>query len=529
MQKDLSRFILEGSLNTVFGTVIGGAFLVAFALALGATDAHIGLLTAMPALLNLVQIIGSYLISLVGSAKRVCLVASGIFRLIWLCILLMPMFILSDPGTGAVVLIAFIAAASLFSSLSGIAWMSWITPTVPESIRGRFFGHRNMVGSFVGMVIGLIAGRFIDFWQNTYPEGSQMILGYSLLFAFGIIFGVAGWVVLTRISDPHSSKSTAQTNFSQQVQQPLRDAGFRKWIVFAAVWGFSVGIAGPFFSVYMIRTLQISFSLIATFGLVSGLFNTMGMRFWGGVIDDIGSKPLLYACSVVAGLTPLLWLAAAPGSYSILWVINILTGLAWSGIGLSTSQMLMSAAPKEGSSIYFSVFAAVTGLSGAIAPIVGGALVGMLNPVQIGPLYLIPVQIVFVLTAILRLASLSLLKPVPAAKDMPVSEAMAKLRQASHLQLLRGTQQVGTLGLQFENALVHVTAGTSQMEGRMARLIDRGAALAQKVEGRSAAVEQGIKRQLDRWERLLDTIVAPIARIVAKVIDMLKDDDDEPK
>ena len=523
LKKDLNRFVIEGSLNTVFGTLIGGAFLVGFALALGAEDSHIGMLAAMPPLLNLVQILGSYLVQRVGSSKKVCLITSALFRLAWLFIALMPMLVMGElqSATGIVVLILAIAVASLFASLSGIAWMSWVTPLVPETVRGRFFGFRNMIASLTGMLIALAAGRFIDFWQTTHSDPTAMISGYSLMFGVAVLFGFLGLLVLSRVSDVRAVPSPTGDSFLSQLRKPIQDSGFRRWIIFAACWSFSVGVASPFFSVYMIRTLAIPFSLIATLGLVSGMFNTFGMRLWGSVIDEIGSKTLLLVCSIVGGGLPLLWLLATPDNIGILWFINVLTGLAWSGIGLSTSQLLMSAAPREGSSVYFAVFAAITGLSGAVAPLAGGSLVQLLPPMQLDTVTISSVQMIFVITASLRLLSLVLLQRVPAAKEMSIQETVVKLRELSNFQMLRGGQHLSTLSIHLENTLSNVSAGALHLEGRVERIVDRGIHLAKRAEAKSQKVDAQLNKSLDAWEKVLDRIITPVAKTVRKLYDFL--------
>ncbi len=514
-QADLHHLIWEGGLNTIFATLIGGSFLVGFALALGATDSQIGLLAALPPFLNLMQIAGSYLVQRIGSAKKVCLFTSGLFRVIWLLILVSPWVIFrhSTPPWAVPLLLGMLGIASLFASLSGISWMAWITPLVPDTIRGRFFGRRNMIASAAGMVTGLLAGYFVDFWQARIPGTSGEIQSFALLFGAGLIFGLLGWVTLKRVDEKRIEPDPG-SDFLSGLKEPFRNPGFRRWMVFAVVWGFSVGLASPFFSVYMIRTLEIPFSVIALFGVISGLFTTLGMRIWGNLMDDLGSKPLLFFCSIGGALIPLLWLFAVPGSYHVLWGANILTGLAWSGIGLATSNLLMASAPAKSSGTFFAVFAAVTGLASAVAPLIGGVIAGALTPVRyaVGPLTLGNLQIMFAITAACRLSSLILLKPVPAAQDMPVHELVGKLESLSRVQLARSRQQMTTIGMQsWESANILEAHATARIEERTARLIDEGLMAARRMEASARKIDAQVDSGVTRWEqtlnRMLDRIV----------------------
>ena len=532
LETDLSLSVREGALNTIFATLIGGTFLVGFALELGATKTQIGLLAALPPLLNLVQILGSYFVTRVGSSKRVCVASAALYRLVWLFIAFIPLLMFWTTGQwGAVaMLIAFLTVASLFASLSGVAWMTWITEMVPESVRGRFFGHRNMVAGAVGMVASLGAAQFIDRWQSAHTTSSERLMGFSILFGVGLAFGLWGLMGLRRISDVSLPANDGQTSFWQDLKRPLLDQGFRHWIIFSTVWGFAVGVGSPFFNVYMLEDLNMQFSVIAILGLVSGMTNTLGMRLWGNLIDNIGSKPLLAICSVGGGLIPLMWVLASPGNWSILWIAHLANGLAWSGIGLASSQLLMSNAPREGASMYFAVFAAITGIAGTISPLIGGALAGVFTPLtlQIGSISLSGLQILFIVTGSLRLLSLTLLRPVPSAKDMSLGEMMAKLRDLSPLQGLRSHQQLTSGGLQaIENTFFHIAEGSLQSERRIPTLLDRGIALTQQVRAATEQVEGSIDAGLSRWERILEMLISPLVKGIRALRVFLSDSDDQ--
>ena len=127
--------------------------------------------------------------------------SAALYRLVWLLIALLPLLLFWSTGEwGAVaVLIACLAVASLFASLSGVAWMTWITEMVPESVRVASSSHQDMVAGAVGMVASLVAAQFIDRWQAVSSTPSQRLLGFSLLFGIGLAFGLWGLVGLRHI------------------------------------------------------------------------------------------------------------------------------------------------------------------------------------------------------------------------------------------------------------------------------------------------------------------------------------------
>src|SRR5690242_13231805 len=86
----MNSSVAEGALATVMGTLLGGIFLTAFALRLGATRLQIGVLAALPTLANLAQFFGAYIVSSTGRSKSLCLAAAWISRLLWIPAVLVP-------------------------------------------------------------------------------------------------------------------------------------------------------------------------------------------------------------------------------------------------------------------------------------------------------------------------------------------------------------------------------------------------------------------------------------------------------
>ena len=62
IQSGLKTAIKDGMASTSMATLTGGAFMVAFALKLGASNLLIGLLAAIPPLVQLIQIPSIYLV-----------------------------------------------------------------------------------------------------------------------------------------------------------------------------------------------------------------------------------------------------------------------------------------------------------------------------------------------------------------------------------------------------------------------------------------------------------------------------------
>src|SRR5580698_6036637 len=108
-------------------TLLGGVFLTAFALRLGASEVQIGLLVATTPLASVVQLAGSWAIERTGRRKRICMIASWISRLLWVPILLVPLVCTgTSPHRQIWYITVLLIVSSLFGAIGGHAWLSWI-------------------------------------------------------------------------------------------------------------------------------------------------------------------------------------------------------------------------------------------------------------------------------------------------------------------------------------------------------------------------------------------------------------------
>ncbi|MFP4200313.1 MAG: MFS transporter [Clostridia bacterium] len=501
-EEDLKNFVIEGALGSMMTTVTTGVYLTGFALALGATDAMIGVIAALPSLANVLQLVGSYFLVRSGSARTLCLVSLMAHRVSWFFIAAIPLVGL-PTNHAAMYLLLGIAIASAFASFTNVSWLAWIARVVPRHIRGRFFARRNVVAGAVAMISGLAVGRFLDYWKAEIE--TDLPFAYVTIYALALVFGLLCWFVLRRIgeSDPPPPRPGS---FLADLRLPLADANFRRVLVFMICWGFSVRLAAPFFDVYMIRDLAVPFSTIALLGVAAGIWNILGMRFWGPMSDLRGNKPVLLAGCILAALTPLLWIFTSPESYRILWLVNTLTPLAWASIGLVTSTLLIKMAPPEVAAVYFGVFAALVGLAEAAAPGIGGLLAGHLDGIAISLPWggnLVGLQILFLITTILRMLSVTLLWQVRVPDEVEVANPLRALRQ---LREAGGRRRFVGYGVgRMESLMGSISNGTNVAEMRMERAMERG-----------QRTIQGILLRYRRMERRVEDIVETVERRVEK-------------
>ena len=174
----LKYIIRDGVASQAMGILTGGAFLVAFAVTLGASNFVIGLLAAIGPLAQLLQLPSILLVEKIRNRRLITVSAAALSRLCWLIIALSPFVF---PANIAInVLLVLLILVSAFGAVSGCSWNSWMRDIIPEKRMGSFFAKRMRIGTAVGIALSIIAALYLDFWKKQFPDNE--IAGYSILF-----------------------------------------------------------------------------------------------------------------------------------------------------------------------------------------------------------------------------------------------------------------------------------------------------------------------------------------------------------
>ena len=368
----LRYLLLDGIFSQSMGSLATGAFLIAFALSLGATNFLIGIIAAIPFLANLSQIFVTGLIEKLRMRKIISVCASTISRIALLFLALTP-FIFGDSKL--IALTIFVIMFSLFGAISNAAFNSWMRDFVPQDIRGRYFAKRTRFSLLIGTVLSIFAAGYVDnFIKLSFLSVDPK---YSLLFAIAFILGLLGIVFLAQIPEP---QIYSNGHFSiGDLKLPFKDKRFRKLLTFIFIWSFSYSMVFPFFIVYMLTRLGLSILFVIGITAFSQLITVSLLPIWGQLIDKYGIKPVMRTSALffLSGL--LLWpYTTLPERYILtipfLFVIYLLLGFASGGISLSSTIFSYKLSPENKSVSYITSYGTVASLSAGVAPIVGGLL-----------------------------------------------------------------------------------------------------------------------------------------------------------
>jgi MFS family permease len=445
--KSIRRTFLESSVTGVMGVFTGGIVLTGFALALGANDFVFGLLAAIPAGTNLFQIQASRILERTGERRKLVVRFAAAHRLLWILAALVPFFPLGPwaPYRIWVFLIVF-SVASLSGLFSAVPFTTWLIDLVPERIRGRFFAFRTFMAGTVGIVLGIGAGKFIDFWKDIHL--TDEIVAFSLMMIVGAGFGLWSVSILSKLHHPQFTKVGGHESLVHSLREPFQNQRYRKLFVFRVVSDLSAGVAAPFFGVYMLATAKLGFTFVATLATISTLVNLLTLPTWGRLCDRYGYKPVIAICAGGKALFAVLWLFTSPNTFWLFVIIHIF-GAFDGGLGIAIPNLIYKTVPQDRRALYIAVDGSVVGIAATLAPLLGGALAGLLVHMQvsIAGLSIEHFKFLFLLSFTVRLISISLLRRVPEPKAARPVDVIRVLLPFRDIDVFEGFQEMVQLFL----------------------------------------------------------------------------------
>ncbi len=404
LRNSLRACTAEGLFAELINAFAGGALLTGWAIHLGASPLYTGLLVALPQIAQVLHVPGAWSTALLGH-RRACLWLVGASRQVLLPLALLPFFPIDD-ATRRAILLAVAGLAATLGVLGNNAWVAWMGELVPKRIRGRYFGKRTGLCMLGGGLAAAVVGLLLDWARGRGLVGATLAGLQVLACACGVVT-----VLLMRKqhdpAPPGQDKTEARPTASlSQAWKPFLDRRMRGLFGYHFAWNVAVGVAGSFFALHMLRNLKMGFTLVALHGAATAGVRMLAAPLWGALIDRLGARPVLAACSFgIAGI-PMMWLLPTEARLWPLAIDALLAGLFWSGHALAVFALPLAVTRRRERPFYVAAFAAVGGVAFTGATALGGTLASwMPDRVSLAGLEIHNLQVLFVMSGLLRLAA----------------------------------------------------------------------------------------------------------------------------
>jgi len=406
VNKSLKHSVNDGAAYAVMAGA-GESYFSAFAVFLKATTAQIGFLASVPPLLaSFAQILSAWLGHIYGKRKAIILIGAGLQAVIWIPMALLPWL----PTSYSVeIFIGCVTLYYAFGNLAAPQWSSLMGELVTEKKRGRFFARRTSISSMTTFFSLVAAGSVLHYFDSNLVTEA----GYLILFSVAFVARMVSVYHLTKMHDPPGHVSTIEVPVEKMTWRQLKHSQFASFSFFFAFIQFSVAIASPFFSIYLLRDLGFSYIEFMACSAITVVMQFLTLYRWGRVSDVFGNRIILSLCGSLIPFIPFLWLFS-PNFYYLI-IVQAFGGALWAGFTLSASNFLYDLIPPNKRATYLAAHNVLASIGIFLGALLGGYLGTVLpdNYVVFGYEIQLVSQLynIFLVSFILRLITSLLLIP----------------------------------------------------------------------------------------------------------------------
>ncbi len=357
------RFQLYNSLS--FSLIIGTPILLFFK-KLDASVTVLGIVAALPALLNIMQIPAARYVERVGYREFVLKgwTIRSVFILLAAGVAILPEQF--NPATRMILMLVLLFLYNLSRGIAVCGFLPWMTQLVPESQRGNYLSRDQLCG-FSAVTLGSLFCGF-------YLKAHHSLGAFGVIFMISFLAAMVSLYYLKRMPDveiAESSKSASREPVPWK--RMLTYTPFTRMLIFNVVM--LLGWTGN--GVMVIPMLRdqyaVSDSMFMYLNAAWGVVFIIGLLTFGKVSDWAGSKPVVSLSLVFQAIHFTGWgLVAAgvlPFTLGTLVLQQTTWGIAFALFSVANMRLLMGIVPELGRSHFFALFSVGTSLTAGLAPV----------------------------------------------------------------------------------------------------------------------------------------------------------------
>ena len=359
--------------NTVSFTIVLSTPMILYFKKLGATATVLGIVLAMPALMNILQIPAAQFVEKMGYRAFVLWgwTVRSAFILGIAGVAMLPEKI--DPPTRMALLLFLLFAFNASRGVSLCGYLPWMTQMIPEEVRGRYVSRDQMSAALATFGAIIVATLYLK-----PPEAKH---AYGLLFLGGFAAILLSLWFLRRIPDvpvPPSADSSGNVPYMEML---FRRPFFRLMVYDAALL-FSLAGAGVIWIPLLRDSFEATDSLILGMTALWNFVSAACLWGFGHLVDRVGSRPLLGLATLLLVVHLSLWCSVAahvlPFNLLAIVLIQSTSAIGVSLFNLANTRLVMASVPAMGRSHFFALYTVITGLVSGIFPIFWGILLDAL-------------------------------------------------------------------------------------------------------------------------------------------------------
>lgn len=341
------KILVESCFNNVAANLVGGNFLTGLLIYLNANNFELGIINVIIYICNTLQILSPLLLSRFEQRKKM-LIASRI--IIYIMNIIMIGVISAIPvgnRTQIYLILGCIALLNIVSSFTAQGFSLWHIESVPEHRRAVHF-QQNSAYANLAIYIFVLSGSAV---LDKFKAADMELIGLLILRVVALIIAAGDIYWLTKIKEYPYSEKKGSVSLKYIFTEPFKHKKYLVSIAIVFLWNFFATTCGSYFSVYMLDTLQMSYSFI---NICSAMYVPMVLilgPMWARYINRTSWLSALYKVMFAYGLIHMTHAFVMEGMEWFYMVVIIMCNVFSPAINIILGNMSYYNLPRESQSV----------------------------------------------------------------------------------------------------------------------------------------------------------------------------------
>jgi len=373
---------------------LGNNYISPFAIAINASNSLVALLGSIMGLLGPISQLFSSRLMEKYSRKSIILKAVLFEALMWIPFIIIGFLFYKGIALDLLPLLLIISFSIqiIIANIGGPAWFSWIGDIVDKEYRGRWFAKRNLLLGFTGIILAIGASFFLDYFK----EQNWTMFGFMTLFFFAMLGRINSWRCFKSQYEPKIKlKKGYYFSFWDFLTESTK-TNFGKFALYRCFLSFSIAIAGPLITVYLLRNLDFSYKTYMLIIMTGSFISLIFLELWGKIADKYGNYKVIALTSFLIPTIPILWIISESPIYLVL-IPSLIGGITWAGFNLASGNFIYDNISQERRGIAVSYYNMLMGIGIFLGAGLGAILIKYIDTTSIQPII-----VIFIISSVIR-------------------------------------------------------------------------------------------------------------------------------
>lgn len=324
--------------------LVGDAFLASLLSSIGISDAITGIISSFISLAFLFQIFSIFVVRKISNIKRFVAVFHSVSQLLFMSLYLVPFLPFAFEYKQAAVIVCILAAYFGNYLVTSIIY-KWGNSYVDPHKRGTYSAGKEMLSLFAGMIVTVIVGQVMDYFEMMNNlEGGFIFTAISIF-----IFAVCDFTCLMLIKNQIISKEKTKKSvpLKQVLKNTLGNRSFVNLVILTCIWDIGRYTTIGFLGTYRIKELFFTVGTVQIINIVANLGRFAVSKPFGIYSDKRSYTKGAELGLIIVASAFAVNIFAAPGTRLLMIVYTVLFNVGIAGINQNFFNMTYSYVDSE--------------------------------------------------------------------------------------------------------------------------------------------------------------------------------------